>query len=504
VVKSISPIRVYGDFGSRKLALDSLTINNLLELFSEKEQRMHDWYSMLDKYVIYPLYYKRVGDPRLAHWQQLEVQQFWSPSKLAALQLQKLQQMLNHAYSTVPFYKDLYDSAGISPRDLQSVQDIQYFPCVTKQDIQDQGDRLLSSKYDKADLVADASGGSTGKPTSFYKDKAQFRLRSADQIRHDRWSGWDLGDPYALVWGAQKDLTAIESRRQRFVTQYIHRIIPLDAFDLTEERIIHYINILEARQPPMILGYANALAQFAQFLAQQKPNHTIRPKGIISSAESLSPENKQLIEKVFQCKVLNRYGSREVGLVASECQQQTGLHINSDNILMEIGNFGADSTDNQSQRIPKLCAHEESGEIIVTDFWNFGMPFIRYRMGDEGHTLAKSCPCNRTLPLLGKVSGRVSDFIIASSGRKIHGEFFTHLFYHKPHVKQFQLIQHTLNQIDLKIVADTLNEMEQAALQAEIQAACGKDVQVNIIHCEKIPPAPSGKHMFTISKLKTL
>ena len=460
---------------------------------------MYDVYSMIDKYLLYPLYYWRVGDRRLSHLKKLEEQQFWSKKKLEAHQLKSLQSIVTHAYKTTAFYRELYDSAGVHPDDLQSLDDFLKFPCIQKKDLQVAGDQMISKVYKKAELVADASGGSTGRPTNFYKDREQFRLRAADQIRHDRWSGWDLGEPYALIWGAQKDLKAIDSVRQRFVTQFIHRIIPLDAFDLTPERMQTYVTQLERQQPPMILGYANALAQFARFLIEQHPHHQIRPKGVISSAEALSEEKRSLIESAFHCKVLNRYGSREVGLVASECPLQTGLHINADNVLVEIGDF---SESQEPSRLPRICDHKESGEIIVTDFMNRGMPFIRYRMGDEGYTLKESCSCNRTLPLLGKVSGRVSDFIVAQSGRKIHGEYFTHLFYYKDHIKQFQLIQHNLNQIDLKIVAKQLTKEEEAQMVADIRAVCGASVEVNIIPCEAIPPAPSGKFMFTISKLQ--
>jgi len=459
---------------------------------------MYDWYSLLDKHLLYPAYYWRAKDPKLKHLKALDERQYWSIDKLQQWQLAKIQSMVKHAYDTVPFYKTLYTDAGICPEDIQTLGDIQALPCVRKKDIQEQGDQMLSSAYVKSDLVADASGGSTGMPTHFYKDKAQYQLRAADQIRHDRWSGWDIGDPYALIWGAQKDLKAMSSLKQRIVTQFIHRVIPMDAFDLTVERMHDYTHTLEKNQPPMILGYAGALATFAKFLVENKPEHSIRPKAIISSAEALSDDNRKLIEDVFQTKVLNRYGSREVGLIASECQLQTGLHINADNVYVEVGDF----TDQPGfAAIPKLCQPDKSGEIIVTDFWNYGMPFIRYRMGDEGSLINTSCGCNRTLPLMGQISGRVSDFITAMDGTRIHGEYFTHLFYDLADVTQFQLIQEELALINVKVVADKVEFTGKAGLIAAIKKVCGQDVVVNIILSDQIAPSPSGKFLFTISKI---
>ena len=161
-------------------------------------------------------------------------------------------------------------------------------------------------------------------------------MREADQIRHDRWSGWDLGDPFALIWGASRDLTGLRSVRKAFVNKWVFRVIPLDAFDMNESVMEQFVVQLETANPPMILGYANALFQFAKFLRQRHPNHRIRPKGIVSTAETLTAEARATLEEVFKCPVLNRYGSREVGLVASECAHQKGLHINMDNVVVEI------------------------------------------------------------------------------------------------------------------------------------------------------------------------
>ncbi len=460
---------------------------------------MHDLYSLLDKYVLYPAYYWRAKDPKLQHLKQLEERQYWSQQELATWQLQRLKAIVEHAFKTSPFYRELYQAHGISPKDLQTLDDLRYLPCVRKKDIQEHGDAFISSLYDKASLVADASGGSTGMPTHFYKDKEQYQRRAADQVRHDRWSGWDLGDPYALIWGAQKDIKAISSVKQRIVTQYIHRVMPLDAFDLTESKMSQFADQLEKKKPPMILGYANALLAFAQYIADARPNHKIKLKGIISSAEALTDKNKAFIESVFKAKVLNRYGSREVGLIASECKSQKGLHINADNVLVEIGRF--DQISEPDSRIPELCPANESGEIIVTDLWNYGMPFIRYRMGDEGHKLDHHCDCGRQLPLLGHVAGRVSDFIVAANGTKIHGEYFTHIFYDLASVKQFQLIQEDLLNIQLKIVIDGSEFADDSFVIQEIQKVCGPEVNVSITLCDQIPPTASGKYLFTISKV---
>ena len=140
-----------------------------------------------------------------------------------------------------------------------------------------------------------------------------------------------LGQRSALIWGAQRDLKAVQSFREHVIARYIERRWELDAFEMTQASMAGFTRQLEALQPAMIIGYANALLEYARYLNEHEPNHRIRLKGIISSAEKLSEETREIVQQAFRCKVLNRYGSREVGLIASECDRQEGLHVNADN-----------------------------------------------------------------------------------------------------------------------------------------------------------------------------
>jgi len=297
---------------------------------------MFDWYASLNKHVIYPLYYWRSGDKRLARLAEIEKHQLYSPEELASLQLSRLQIIIEYAFKHTPYYRRVMEERQLIPSDIKKLSDIEALPILTKTIIQNNLDDLISDQYTKNQLVQDASGGSTGEPTIYYKDWDHHNLRRADQIRHDRWSGWDIGSRSALIWGAQRDLKAVKSIREHIISRYIERRWELDAFEMSPEKMGNFTTQLEKIKPSMILGYSNALTVYAQFLLDTNPHHNIRVDGIISSAETLTQTKRALIEKAFQCKVLNRYGSREVGLIASECTTQEGLHINADNVLVEI------------------------------------------------------------------------------------------------------------------------------------------------------------------------
>jgi phenylacetate-CoA ligase len=450
-----------------------------------------DFYKYINKFLVYPLYYFKSGDKRLVRLSELENNQYLEVESLNELRVNKIKDIVTYAYEHTQYYRNLLDKNNLVPEDITSIADLEKIPVLTKSDIQIYGDHMLSDIYNKKDLIKDASGGSTGEPTIFFKDLSYHQLRSADQLRHDRWSGWDLGDRFALIWGAQRDLKATQSFREFIVSRYIARIWELDAFEMNKIKMDAYVKTLEKIQPKMILGYANALVAFSEFLIKNYPNHLISPKGIISSAETLTQSKRETIEKAFGCKVLNRYGSREVGLIASECQQQSGLHINVDNVHVEIVKNG------------KVVPIGESGDILVTDLSNKGMPLIRYSLGDIGRLSKEMCSCGRTLPLMKSVEGRSGDFFVAHDGSLVHGEYFTHLFYGIEGVIKFQMVQESLVDIQLKIVSkdNRLKDTDINNIKNKTREILGKQCNMNVEYVKSIPPTASGKSLFTISKV---
>jgi phenylacetate-CoA ligase len=452
---------------------------------------MFDFYRLINRHIVFPLYYWKNGDKRLQRLSELEKSQYFNQQDLQKLQLKRLQKLVRYAYENTDYYRNIMDQSGVSPDDIKQLSDIEKLPILTKQLIQENTESMISKKHRKGDLIKDSSGGSTGEPTIYYKDLERHNLRRADQIRHDRWTGWDLGKRKALIWGAQRDLKAVQSFRENILATYLDRQWELDAFEMSNSEMKSFTRQLEKLQPSMILGYANALELYANYLLEQEPNHKIKIDGIVSSAETLTEEKRSTIEKAFGCKVLNRYGSREVGLIASECKSQNGLHINAENILLEL-------VDDKGHAVSK-----GNGDILITDYWNFGMPLIRYKLGDVGTVSETNCDCGRTLPLLGSVAGRSGDFFVNQEGGKIHGEYFTHLFYELPQVKQFQMIQESLELVNL-IIVETSEQSDKRYLDPVIsktQEMLGSNVQVDIQYAQQIKPTSTGKLLFTISKV---
>jgi phenylacetate-CoA ligase len=198
---------------------------------------------------------------------------------------------------------------------------------------------------------------------------------------------------------------------------------------------------------------------------------------------------RRRIESVFGCRVTNRYGCEEVSLIACECSEHRGLHVNADSIVVETVVDG------------RPARPGEPGSIVITDLSNFAMPLIRYRIGDVAELTDRRCPCGRGLPLLESIQGREADYVVTSDGRMISGISLTENFaLHVPGVAQIQFVQETLERFLFRIVRDSAFGPEsERALAALVEKWFGSATQWRCEFVEAIPQEPSGKYRFCIS-----
>jgi phenylacetate-CoA ligase len=344
---------------------------------------------------------------------------------------------------------------------------------------------MVASNFSPSMLKLDATGGSTGHTLSFYHDRNSLDHISAITIRGDRWAGLDIGTPNARLWGAPNELKAQGRFVNRLTNRALNRLF-LDCFHLSDELLADYVEKLRRYRPKVLVGYATALATMAEFIEAHNIQD-LRLQSIISSAETLFDEQRQQIESAFGCKVYNRYGCREAGPLIVECEEGR-MHVSADYVHLELLRNG--------QPVPP----GEVGEIVITPLFNYGMPLIRYQIGDMGIAASQvPCACGRGLPLIERVLGRTSDMLVNTRGEFFHGEYFSHLFYHQPGVRQFQVVQPDPQHLIFRTVTDQnfdTNLFEK--LEETILDFVGPmEIEWRIV--DEIPPLKSGKRSFTVS-----
>jgi len=416
---------------------------------------------------------------------ELEKLQWLSHDNIRTRQFDKLKSIITYAYDNTVFYNKRFKDIGFHPGDFKDLSDLKMLPTLSKNDIQLHLDELTSQSYTEKQILKDSSGGSTGVPTIFHTDKNNRDLRRGAALLTDSWTGWNVGEKTSYLWGADRDTNVIRSLKDKIAHKYIYRTSLLNAFELDKETMLNHVKTLNKEKPSLIIAYANVAFFFSQFLLESKLS-VPSPKGIVSSAETLTTEKRRIIEEAFKCKVLNRYASREIGLIASECTQQDGLHVNAEDVYVEIENNDT----------------IEFGEIIVTDFNNHAMPFIRYRTGDVGVASSDECICGRGLPLIKEVKGRTSDFILHPNGHLIHGEMFSHAFYGVREIARFQVHQKSIETLDINIIkGQGFTEKHKGIVEDKVKEIIGPDVVITINEVEHIPVPVSGKFKFAISDI---
>lgn len=443
------------------------------------------------KHIFYPLWVAKNRSSRLRYLADLEKSQYWSKNILIEHQWSSFRELVTHAFETCPYYRMKFQQASISPNDLHSHEDIQKIPMITKEEIQEHRDEMISTQYRKTDLIRDMTGGSTGSPMEFYYDKVRLDSREAATLRHNRWAGWDIGDRLAILWGSPRDTAKPEKLKHRIRDSLLGQTLILDASCLDEASMFEFAQKLIRFQPKILLAYANTLGFFARYLNTEKIGG-IFPKGIVCSAEVLTEGNRSLIEQTFGCPIFNRYGSREFSLIASECSIHKGMHINAENLLVEVLADGSP-------------CDEEEGEIVITDLKNFAMPMIRYRIKDTGRFKGRSCECSRGLPLIELSGGRVTDFLTATNGKKVSGIVIaTYVITNIPGVKQVQIVQNEIGAVTLNLVkGHGWSSQTQSDLIDRIHKFLGADMQIQVNFRDNILLEKSGKYRFSISTLPT-
>jgi phenylacetate-CoA ligase len=420
---------------------------------------------------------------------QLRKSQFWPIEEIEKLQLKKIKNLVSFAYENVPYYKKIMNENHLHPSDITDLKDFQKIPILTKNQIRKNLDNLISTNVNKENLRKDFTSGSTGEPLVIYKDKNYSEYTKADQYRSYEFSGYLLGDKIARLWGAHRDAPKTTFLAQ--LKQKMNRTLFINTFNICEKDIEKIIKKLKTFNPDYILGYASSLYFFAKFF--EKNNITnIRPKSIISSAETLYDYQRKLISESFSAPIFNHYGCREVGAIACECNQHNGLHLLAENQYVEIIDRNGESSDSGNV-----------GKIILTNLNNYSFPLIRYEIGDMARkSKIDQCNCQRGLPLLDEIIGRTIDNFIFPRGEIIHGGYFHMFFYNIKGVKHFQITQEKIDKLIIKIVkSDEFNENEINQIIKTIKKDLGEDIEIEVHYIAEIDKTPTGKHRATVSKI---
>ncbi|RPF48665.1 phenylacetate-CoA ligase [Hydrogenoanaerobacterium saccharovorans] len=417
--------------------------------------------------------------------------------EIRALQSLRLSQTVRHAYNNISFYKKKFDEMGLTPDDIQSIDDLHKLPFTYKQDLRDNYPYGLFAVPQDQIVRIHASSGTTGKQTVV---------------------GYTAND--LVTWSdcCARALTAAGGDS----SDYVHVSYGYGLF--TGGMGLHYgAERIKATVIPASVGNTQRQIQvirdFGSSLICCTPSYaivlgeTMRDMGISTSelklkagifgAEPWTEEMRHKIESLLNIKAYDIYGLSEVmgPGVSFECSEQTGMHVNEDHFIPEIIN----------PETGEVLPDGEQGELVFTAITKEALPLLRYRTRDIASLSRKKCSCGRTLIKMTKPAGRTDDMLIIR-GVNVFPSQIESVLLNLGMAPHYQLIIDRVNNLDVMEVLVEMNqdmefdavrlvEKTEARIKAAIDSTLGISAKVHLVSPKTIERS-EGKSKRVVDKRK--
>lgn len=401
----------------------------------------------------------------LRQWRRLDQ---LNPYTIAQLQEDKLSKLLQYASSSIPFYQNL----GISPnKDVRKW--LQSFPVIRKNLIRDHLPELI--KGNPENLVCEKSSGSSGIQGEVYMTRKEQFAAIAAQTHLWEWAGYHMGNPL-LQLGMTPHRKGIKGIKDKILQTTYQQAFIID--EAEAGRTLRHFSLTYG----FFGGYASGLYAYA--CLAERLGIEVRFKGVISWGDKMFDHYRKKIEEVFSAVVFDIYGTTEGFVISGQCSHGNH-HILTPHVYLEL-------LDEKGTEV----APGEIGQVVVTRLDAFAMPLIRYYLGDLAIKASPSerCACGRPYPILKKIIGRNTDIVYTPSGKYLIVHFFTGIFEHIPEIRQFRVVQHVLEGIEIEYIPDKgFHSAIMEYIEQRIINFIQEPFTISFSEVKHIPSTPSGK-----------
>ena len=427
--------------------------------------------------------------PEYRRWQRVFADnERRSPAELAAMQDESVRTLVAHAFEKVPYYRDVMRERRLGPDDIRGVADLRKLPILTKAILFEQTGRLCATGLRPADLREAHSSGTTGSPVTMFWDRRVSVANNACNWRARLWAGLAFGTPYASLLG--RTIVPIGRDRPPFWRWNAPwSQLLLSSFHLHEQNLPAYIDAMKAHGCRFLEAYPSTAYVLARHLVDA--GTTLPLDGVVCSSETLLPVQRATIEQAFACRVFDVFSQSERVLFAMECEKHDGLHLQVEFGALEI-------VGDDGEPVPE----GHFGRIIATGLQNYGMPLIRYEVGDVSALITAPCACGRPFQRMASVTTKAEDIVVTPEGRFVSSSTLTHPFKPMVRIEKSQIVQEAPDRVVVKIVRRPgYTDADTRILVAALAERLGPSVTIDIQFVEDIPRGPSGKFRWVISKV---
>ena len=384
------------------------------------------------------------------HFEELRKREWMASDELENFRKQQLKKVIFHAHERIPFYRNLWTSAGINPLKIESFVDFRELPIVTKADLIAAQEKDLFCLSCRNDYQLTHTSGTTGPCLYLPFTRQDLQFKYACYLREFYATGWRLGVPSAAIHysghpefggrytGSPDRDNFVLTRQLAF--RFAHRRKLLDPWSSQyytgdEELPELWYQALRQHRPFLLESMDfNLMALYRYIRAYQLPPLRIP---VIFVLATMDGGLKKRLEKFFGSRIFNRYGPHEIEGVAYECNHHEGLHVAADCVHAEV-------LDDNNQPVPDGV----SGHLVLTDFDSRTMPLIRYRIGDVVRQTDRMCSCGRSFPLMADIDGRTCDRFESVDGQFIPASKVSSSLQALTELDLFQVCQDEQNRVE--------------------------------------------------------
>lgn len=385
-------------------------------------------------------------------------------------QLNQLKKMIRYFEKNIALFREIMASRGIRAEDIQSLADVGRFPIMNKQTfigrpIEEYTD--VSQPLRGMWVTTSGTSGTLFSPlrravaeTPLYRDSLRYRtFMDAKPWRMD------------AEWMRMVHIRVLPLVRRNTLVIFAHDLLA------SPQAPLHDIAVFA---PDIIEGHSSLLFELAR--AARAEGIRIRPRAAVSASERLLPEVRRFVEEEFQCPVFDRYGLEEFGTVGMECAQHDGFHINAESLIVEV-------VDDAGTPLPDGM----QGRILITDLYNFEMPFVRYDTGDYGRMDREECACGLETPRVW-LTGRHSAFLTFPTRRFHQFEFSEILQTFTPYIFHYHIVKTSNTAIAVRVVpTDACTPHICEELRTATARLVGPTISASVEIVASIPRLPRGK-----------
>jgi phenylacetate-CoA ligase len=318
---------------------------------------------------------------------------------------------------------------------------------IGKKDIQQAGDNFNIKDVPQAHhpIGKAESSGSTGQPVTINKSNLCNLFWNAHTVRDHQWYNRDYTGKLTSIRATNRN--HIKADNWGGPVHMLYGTGPGQGLPVFMD-IQEQLKYLEEFQPNILIVHAGVLA--GMVTEWERTGYTLTElKHLKNIGDTLHDDTRQRFKALSGLTIEDNYSSSEVGCIAIQCPEGGLFHTMAENLIVEIIN--EDGTD---------CQPGEVGRVVVTDLFNAAAPIIRYDIGDYAE-VGHACTCGRHLPTLKRILGRERGLFKRPDGSRFWPSGGQYLAARVVKIKQWQIIQHSFDDIEYKIVTDHPLTLEQ-------------------------------------------